>query len=127
MSKKRVYRGQLVTTSNGEDDTLLGLMESAGKAPKIVAEMLYDDLRAHGQYLSVRYFITDSPVAEDKLEEALVAYLIGAGDFGYRMYYSEATGYLWTDEDLMVGGHDLLAELKSNLGKYVHLEIEYAK
>src|SRR5437868_3327415 len=42
-------------------------------------------------------------------------------------HYSEITGYLWTDENLMVGGHDLLDELRSHKGSFVHLEIAYSK
>jgi hypothetical protein len=45
----------------------------------------------------------------------------------YRGVLSEYTGYLWTDEDLMVGGHDLLAELKSHLGKFCHLYVHYSR
>lgn len=38
--------------------------------------------------------------------------------------YSEITGCLWTDEELKVGGHDLLAELDSYNGKYLVMEVK---
>jgi hypothetical protein len=31
---------------------------------------------------------------------------------------------LWTDEDLNVGGHDLLEEIRSYLGKFIYLEVD---
>ena len=39
--------------------------------------------------------------------------------------YSDYTGYLWTDENLKIGGHDLLDELKEDCGKWLFLTIEY--
>ena len=41
------------------------------------------------------------------------------------MAYSEITGYLWTDEVVKIGGHDLLKEFETHLGKYLYMEIEY--
>jgi hypothetical protein len=39
--------------------------------------------------------------------------------------YSEITGYLWTEESLMIGGHDLLEIFRSHVGHYLVLEITY--
>ena len=50
---------------------------------------------------------------------------IGGIEADFNPRYSEITGYLWTDEELNVGGHDLMAELKSNVGKWLILEIVY--
>ena len=37
--------------------------------------------------------------------------------------YSEYTGYLWTDEEVLIGGHDLIEELRGCEGKWLLLEI----
>ncbi|MNJ80064.1 hypothetical protein D3C77_783070 [compost metagenome] len=49
---------------------------------------------------------------------------MGFCDVGYGARYSELTGYLWTDEYLKVGGHDIIEELRSYVGKWLILEIE---
>jgi hypothetical protein len=59
----------------------------------------------------------------DEIKEVNVRALFGAIDTNFAVHYSDMTGYLWTDEDLMVGGHDLLAELTSHTGKYLVLEV----
>jgi hypothetical protein len=38
--------------------------------------------------------------------------------------YSETTGYLWTDEKLQVGGHDLIEELSGSAGKFLIFEAD---
>jgi hypothetical protein len=52
--------------------------------------------------------------------------MLGEGDATFGARYSEDTGYLWTDEELNVGGHDLLGELESHEGRYCLLEIRYS-
>ena len=39
-------------------------------------------------------------------------------------FYSELTGYPWTDEWLKIGGHNLIKELESYRDKWAILEIE---
>jgi hypothetical protein len=82
----------------------------------------------HNKVLSIHYFIVDKEMSED---EAMTEFLTnidtdkyelkGKADIQYIPRYSEYTGYLWTDEDLMIGGHDLLEELSSNIGRYLIL------
>ena len=52
--------------------------------------------------------------------------VMGDANVDLQSRYSEITGYLWTDEDLNVGGHDLLAELKGHVGKWLIMEVEEA-
>jgi len=84
-------------------------------------------MRAFGRYLSVRYFIADAERSREELDESLVRQIIGAGEAEFHHRYSEITGYLWTDEEIRVGGHDLLDELTGCIGKFLHLEIVYSK
>ena len=77
--------------------------------------------------VTVCYYICET---EKTLEEAKEAYLKmvmgleGEAEAEYSHAYSEVTGYLWTDEELKIGGHDLCEELKSYEGKYLILLVE---
>jgi hypothetical protein len=126
-----IFRGRLCMTSNSEDDELLGLTvtDAAGNISEtaILAKALQDEMEDGQAIVSVRYLVSDEPIPEDKIEEAVVRHFYGPSDIKYSIHYSEITGYLWTDENLIVGGHDLLEELKSYIGKYLHLEFKVAK
>lgn len=84
-------------------------------------------MRIHGDFLTVRYWISDKdqPLEEIKAEFLQEVMGVASADYGHR--YSEITGYLWTDEELKVGGHDLIEELKTFKGKFLHLEITFEK
>lgn len=120
------YRGRLVKTSNGEDDDLLGLVPEGESDAVILAEQIMDDCPAGHNFWSVTYYVSDIPVAVSDLDAAVLATICGHGDVDYGMRFSETTGYLWTDEELNVGGHNLRAELESFIGKFVHLEIKFS-
>jgi hypothetical protein len=90
-----------------------------------LAEQVELDIDAYGNYLTVRYFITDAEKTIDELEENLIKQIVGAGEADYHARYSEITGYLWTDEELKVGGHDLLLELGAHIGQFCYLEIRF--
>ena len=79
----------------------------------------------YGNYLTVRYWISDKEKTRRELLEETVKLIFGIGDVEYNNNYSEITGYLWTDANLIIGGHNLLNELYNNVGKYCLLEIEY--
>lgn len=74
--------------------------------------------------VTCRYWITDRQASRDEAQEAFLRTLTGIGEARCNSRYSEITGYLWTDEDLNIGGHDLLEELKSHVGKWLILEID---
>lgn len=73
--------------------------------------------------VTVRYYISDVPKTKQELRENQLLKISGSVDADYRDRYTEVTGYLWTDEKLKVGGHDLLSEISDNEGKYIYLEI----
>lgn len=122
---KKAYRGFLKIGSNGEEEDILFLSKDREDDGKILAELVQEDIEMHGDWLSVRYFTADQEMSIDELTEGLIKKLYGESEAKYRMKYSEITGYLWTDEDLKVGGHDLLQELKGEKGRFCHLEIEF--
>lgn len=121
----RIYRGFLSIGTNGEDAEVLRLGDPEDDN-EWLAETIEEDIEAYGKYLSVRYYITDRSIFPDEVLPEFIKTLSGAGDACYHMCYSEMTGYLYTAEDLVVGGHDLLKELKSHVGKFCHLEISYS-
>ncbi len=78
----------------------------------------------NGKQVTVRYWISDKQSTKEEAQQGFIEELMGKADVDYHHAYSEITGYLWTDEDLKIGGHDLIAELKSYIGKWLILEIE---
>lgn len=141
MSEQRVYRGWLCFMGNGDEDDILSLTDAPPRdtgspyyqQPRgdgdgsFVSEMVMDDMEELGRYLSVRYFTSDTEATEQEMAEGFLRTLYGEGDADYGKTYSEITGYLWTTDELKVGGHDLLAELESHAGRFLHLEITYSR
>jgi hypothetical protein len=120
------YRGTLAVRDHGEAMDVL-FLEGEDNYDEPLAETIGDCLDKHGRYASVRYWTAAWPVADDDLVESSVRALLGELEAEYSPHYSDVTGYLWTDEDIMVGGHDLLEELKAQAGRYLLLEIGYSK
>ena len=117
MMNTKTYQGLLSTHSWGEATDILYLSSLADPFAQELEWM-------HRKNVTVRYWITDAPCTKDEAIVAAVLSLLGFAQIELYSRYSEMTGYLWTDEKLNVGGHDLLAELKSNAGKWLTLEIE---
>lgn len=118
-----LYRGRLNEHGHGEAMDILFLGEDDEPLAYQISEAMYE----HGRYLSVRYWTSDDELRDDELRERVIRALLGDGDgTRYNDRYSDITGYLWTDEDIVVGGHDLLDELRSHLGQWCLLEIRYS-
>ena len=80
-----------------------------------------------GKVVTVRYFISDKEDTLENIQEQFIRSLFGELEAEHRPRYSEITGYLWTDEELNVGGHDLLSELEVESygeGKYLYLIVD---
>lgn len=119
--KTMTYAGQIREAGYGENDDAVFI----GDCDEPLAKLIQDDLDEYGRRVSVSYFVTDTPKTKADLEENQVRVLLGDATADYGDRYSDVTGYLWTDEELQVGGHDLLAEIQSSVGRYLHLEITY--
>lgn len=78
-------------------------------------------------YASVKFVTCDTPIDVEHIEEKIIESYYGLCETQYRHRYSDYTGYLWTDEEFKVGGHDLIKILESHEGEYIHLEIELYK
>lgn len=133
MTETRSYRGYITLGAYGEGEDILFLMKEKGSGYRDwdedpLAETIQEDLENLGQYISVRYWTRDKPLPDEEMKtEFLISQLGGEGYARFHQAYSEVTGYLWTDEDLKVGGHDLLAELTSQQGQYCLMEIDYSR
>lgn len=125
MSNTVIYRGFLSLGSNSEDTDVLRLTGFGEN--EWLAEKIMKDIEEHGNFLTVAYYITDREIPAAEVEHELIKTLAGVGDAQYHMNYSEITGYLYTTQDLSVGGHDLMKELWSHIGKFCHLQIHYSR
>lgn len=92
-----------------------------------LAQLIKNDMQKYGNYLSVRYYILGKEFLEEEMLEEFMKYIHGFSEAKYLHHYSEITGYLWTDEDIIIGGHHLIEELSSYKGHFCHLEIIYLK
>jgi len=87
---------------------------------------LLDNLEGeiNGKTVSARYWITDKKVSRKEASSEFLKSVMGYAECEFTSHYSDVTGYLWTDEELRIGCHDLLAELESHAGKFLVLEID---
>lgn len=125
-SRKKIISGLLIHTSSGEANDLLGVLPTSGDdayRAVVFAEHANDIISYGRKNITVRYYISDTQASIADLSDDLAKVLMGLGQSKFGAHYSEITGYLWTDEDLVVGGHDIVAELKSSIGKWLVMEI----
>lgn len=120
---EKEYKGWLVESSWGEGDDILYLKGDENP----LAELIEEDMDEYGYYLTVRYLVVDKERTKEEAEEGFIKEIMGDAHANVGSAYSEYTGYLWTDEEIKVGGHDLIEELHGFVGKYLILEIEYSK
>jgi len=116
---QKFFKGKIWTGECGENYRTLFIGYNSKPFPEIWDE---DFSR---KKVTVRYFISDTEKSIEELKENQLLSISGAVNADYSSKYSEYTGYLWTDEELKVGGHDLLNELYSNEGKYLYMEVDY--
>lgn len=115
------FTGMLSLHSHGEGGNVLFL--SSLQNP--LAEEMQD--RISRKTVTARYWITDQPVSKEAANEGFMRRVMGDASCDFGAHYSEVTGFLWMDEEVKIGGHDLIAELRSHVGKWLILEIEVHK
>lgn len=113
-----IYKGLIAENSKGENDEALFI----GEIEEPIAYVFEEEIQ--GKQVSVRYWISDTEKTKEELDENMIMTLAGAVDADYGDRYSDIAGYLWTDEELHIGGHNLLSELRNYIGKFVYMEIE---
>jgi hypothetical protein len=87
-----------------------------------VAEWAEEKLE--GKQITLRWWAADREEPDEAIKRRALEQVMGKVDVEWGARYSEVTGYLWTDEEFKVGGHDMIARLKSDVGKYLLLEAE---
>lgn len=112
-----VYSGLIKEEGYGD-----GFSYFIGDTERPISYELQEEIS--GKNVSVRYWISDIPQTREQLKEEFLSSLSGGILSEYSPKYSDITGYLWTDEEITVGGHDLLQEITDNIGKYIYLEID---
>lgn len=88
---------------------------------KIVAEWAES---FNGKQITLHYWISYRKEPDEAIKHRALEQILGVAQAEYRVEYSEITGYLWTDENFKVGGHDMIERLRSHIGKYLLLEAE---
>lgn len=80
----------------------------------------------NGDIVKLKYYISDKPIEEYKVvENFLKTFYEGVCDAdGTYMYGSSWTGCYGKNDELSVGGHDIIAELSEHKGKYCYLVVE---
>lgn len=121
---ERVYEGTITIRPCGDDDDALYLDPTPAYDEPLSGE-IESDIERYGNTVTVSYWITDGPRPLEQLLENEVKKAAGAADAEYHQRHSDVTGYLWTDASLVIGGHDLLAELESEEGRWCRLQIRF--
>jgi len=112
------YKGLLSEHDVGDSDDLLFISSESDPLGEILKEEIT------GKQVTVRYWITDEEITKEEAVKDFLRTVVGLAECNFGARYSEITGYLWTDEECNIGGHDLLAELHSYVGKWLILEID---
>lgn len=117
---RKVYQGFI-----DDDDYGFLTVRETDKLDYELAALVQEDFDKYiGKPVFVRYFITDKENTENKAKEKLLHKLSGDLSVKYELEaYSEFTVLEW-EQELIVGGHDLIKELESFMGKYLVLIIE---
>ena len=112
------YKGIVKEGDYGENWEALFIGENS----QPIAEIFEEDFV--GKQVTVRYWTSENEKTKEELQESVLRKLFGDVDANYSDCYSEITGYLWTNEDINIGGHDLLNEIRSYAGSYILLEVD---
>lgn len=123
MSKTSVLSGFIcIHKEFGSGYESLAIAQADNNVVEPLSRLLY---HIRNKKVSIQYYISNAPILnEESALNIFHAQLNGIGDSDYYAVYSESTGYLYTIDDCIVGGHDLSSELRSYLGKFVYMKIE---
>ena len=119
MNTTHVITGLLSIHCFAEGDALFVSSMRDPLAKELVRMFTWGQKRA-----TVRYWITKKDCNKEQAMLSNLRQLSGDVTCEFGAHYSEMTGYLWTDEMCKVGGHDLISELHSHVGKWLYMEID---
>lgn len=119
---KKLYIGELSNYGPTSSDYCCLFLNN-----ELFLEKIQEDIEKYGNLVTVRYGFSKEPIEDidnlflEVLEQMEISATI-------EHYYSEISGYVFSDEDLKIGGHDLLATIYSciRLGyQFMALEITF--
>jgi len=119
---KVTITGQI--TIDGEWDTL---RVDGDCIVQLLCEDPWENVEIKEAKVFIRYFVSDEPFAS--FESAQIQWIekvCGIEGESKMLHGSEWTGMYGWDQELTLGGHDLIAELRNCTGKYLALEMECA-
>jgi hypothetical protein len=105
------------------------LSVTSGPMHTYLSEVI-EKLMGWNNIATFQWHIASEPKSFYELEEALVKTSMGEVDASFYHSYSDLTGYLWTNEEIKVGGHDLLGEIIQTMNslpsgpKYLAMRVE---
>lgn len=76
-----------------------------------------------GKLVTLSYYISKEDLSEKEMLEKTVGIYAGALHARYQEHYSEITGYLWTDDELNVGNHNVIDIVSQHEGKFIQLNL----
>jgi hypothetical protein len=117
---KKIYQGKLIKTNK---DSNADLRLDKYKAP--LNEVINRDSKDFGNYIFVKYWISDEKLPESELDEKFMDAYYNIEENNDVLYF-EISEYLWKDEGEGCK-HDLIGELNNYIGKYCTLEIDFSK
>lgn len=88
---------------------------------QLLAEIL---MPFEGQEVYLCYAFDTAPITMERFVELAIMTAEGLVDINFGGHYSDITGPLWLDEDLIVGGHDLEPIFWERRGQYGALVIQ---
>jgi hypothetical protein len=74
------------------------------------------------QIISFQFHVADKPLSYHALQQELVKASLGVATARFSHAYSDLTGYLWTNEEAEVGGHNVLEQINEMVAG---LKLEY--
>jgi hypothetical protein len=103
----RLIEGEL--TSYEGEYSATGVRTISGHV--YLAEVIQDLVGWKGTIKTFQWHVSNKPFTFYELEEAVANSALGEVQAQFYHRYSDLTGYLWTEEKVVVGGHDVLKEI----------------
>lgn len=77
-----------------------------------------------GSKVNVCYYVSDKEISLEDVQSEYILKTLGLCEADCKHHYSEITGYLYSTEEFIVGGHNLLSMLTRHEGEYINLVVE---
>jgi hypothetical protein len=87
---KKEYKG-FISVGYGECEESI-MIEDSEMYKEALAELIQDDIGKHGNFLTVKYFLSDKEITLEQANDSLIKQIEGVGEADYMMRYSEYTG-----------------------------------